>query len=158
MGSGMQELSDEDVVRVCLVVMVEVMFMGRELSQVVSDTVLRAVDDLVTFDSYSWGSHIWSHTYNSLHNAIAIRNLQKNKNINKSTLNGFAHALKVWILEMFPVCCHHFTRRIDRPIRGTRWDRHIVLNKAACVAIFNSLSDVRSITIFLILVSQQLIV
>ncbi|KAI3719845.1 hypothetical protein L6452_20750 [Arctium lappa] len=143
MRGGMQELSDEDVVRVCLVVMLEIMFMGRELSQVVTDTVIRAVDDLVTFDNYPWGSHIWSHTYRSLHHATARRHLEKKKNINKSTLNGFAHALKVWILEMFSVCCHHFNSRTDRAIRGTRWDRKIVLNMAACVTIFNSVSDVR---------------
>ncbi|KAI3692248.1 hypothetical protein L6452_32061 [Arctium lappa] len=147
MRDGMQYLSDEDVVHICLVVMVEVMFMGRELNQLVSDTVLRAVDDLMTFDSYPWGSHIWTHTYNSLHLATARRHTQKNKHISKSTLSGFAHALKVWILEMFPVCRHHFTKRTDRAIRGTRWDRDIVLNKKSCVAIFNSVSDVRSLTI-----------
>ncbi|KAI3733807.1 hypothetical protein L6452_13263 [Arctium lappa] len=84
MRGGMQYLSDEDVVRVCLVVMVEVMFMGRELNQLVSDTVLRAVDDLMTFDNYPWDSHIWTHTYNSLHLATARRHTQKNKHISKS--------------------------------------------------------------------------
>ncbi|KAI3748101.1 hypothetical protein L6452_10971 [Arctium lappa] len=140
MKDGLQALSDEDVIRVCLVVMVEMMFMGRELSQMVSDTVLRVVDDLGAFNSYPWGSHIWTHSYKQIHHAIARRN---DKNNNKMTMNGFAHALKIWILEMFPVCRHNFTRRTDRVIRGTSWDRNVVLNKGACVAIFNSITDLR---------------
>ncbi|KAI3697522.1 hypothetical protein L6452_30615 [Arctium lappa] len=57
-------------------------------------------------------------------------------------LNGFAHALKVWILEMFPVCLQNFTKRSDRLIRGTSWDRDAVLNKSACIGIFNSVLNV----------------
>ncbi|KAI3745835.1 hypothetical protein L6452_08246 [Arctium lappa] len=58
------------------------------------------------------------------------------------TLNGFAHALKIWILEMFPACRQNFTKRSDRLIRGTKWDRDAVLSKSACIGIFNSVLSV----------------
>ncbi|KAI3702532.1 hypothetical protein L6452_28272 [Arctium lappa] len=141
MRNDLQAISDEDAVRVCLVVMADVMFMGRDLRLVVSSTVLSVVDDFGRFNSYPWGSYIWRHSYKGLHCAITRRK-QKNQNNNKMTLNGFAHALKVWILEMFPVCLQNFTKRSDRLIRGTRWDRDAVLNKSACIGIFNSVLNV----------------
>ncbi|KAI3745838.1 hypothetical protein L6452_08249 [Arctium lappa] len=119
MRTGLGAISDEDAVRVCLVVMAELMFMGRDPRLSVSSTVLIAVDDLERFNRYPWGSYIWSHSYKGLHGAIARRK-QKNQQNNKMTLNGFAHALKVWILEMFPACQQNFTKRSDKLIRGTK--------------------------------------
>ena len=45
-------LSDEDAVRVCLVLALEVVFMGRLLSEKVDDKLLRLVEDLEAWNSF----------------------------------------------------------------------------------------------------------
>lgn len=69
----MSDLPLEDVIRVCLVVMVELVFIGREPRQTVSQTVLRAVEDFQVFSSYPWGEYIWGHTFKQMHKAYSRR-------------------------------------------------------------------------------------
>ncbi|GKF83703.1 hypothetical protein Tco_0248601 [Tanacetum coccineum] len=46
------KVSDEDAIRVCLLLSLEVIFMGRELVSVVDDVFLRMVDNLDAWNSF----------------------------------------------------------------------------------------------------------
>lgn len=89
----MSDLPQDDVIRVCLVVMVELVFMGRERRQFVSQTVLRAVEELQVFCNYPWGEYIWGHTFKQMHEAYSRR--AKNKDSSGWTMSGFTYAFKV---------------------------------------------------------------
>ncbi|GJW62066.1 phospholipase-like, aminotransferase-like mobile domain protein [Tanacetum coccineum] len=62
------KVSDEDVIRVCLLLSLEVIFMGRELVSVVDDVFLRMVNNLDAWNSFPWGKHIWRKLYDSIWN------------------------------------------------------------------------------------------
>ncbi|GJY96604.1 phospholipase-like, aminotransferase-like mobile domain protein, partial [Tanacetum coccineum] len=49
------KVSDEDAIRVCLLLSLEVIFRGRELVSVVGDVFLRMVNNLDAWNSFSWG-------------------------------------------------------------------------------------------------------
>jgi len=88
----MSGLDDEDVVRICSLVMVEMVFLGRQGHQYVDDVLLNAVHDLGVWNKHPWGSYIWSATYNHLDGALDIRVKEVS---NKMTIYGFVHAFKV---------------------------------------------------------------
>jgi hypothetical protein len=64
-------LSDEDAVRICLLLALDVVFMGRLLDEQVDDKLLRLVEDLETWNSFPWGEHIWRQLYNQLLNVVS---------------------------------------------------------------------------------------
>ncbi|GJZ15678.1 phospholipase-like, aminotransferase-like mobile domain protein [Tanacetum coccineum] len=50
------KLSEEDAIRLCLLLSLEAIFMGRELVSVVDDVYLRMVNDLYAWNSFPWVS------------------------------------------------------------------------------------------------------
>ncbi|GJU52346.1 phospholipase-like protein [Tanacetum coccineum] len=56
-------LSDEDAVKVCLLLVVNIVFMDREPKNYIVDNLLELVDDLPTWDAYPWGEYIWKAFY-----------------------------------------------------------------------------------------------
>nr|GEV49038.1 potassium channel KAT3-like [Tanacetum cinerariifolium] len=60
------KVSDEDAIRLCLLLSLEVIFMGRELVSVVDDVLLRMVDNLDTSNTFPRGEHIWRKLYDSI--------------------------------------------------------------------------------------------
>ena len=102
------KLSDEDAVRVCLVLVLEVIFMGRLLTDEVDDKVLRLVDDLHAWNLFPWGEHIWRQLYNQLLNVVSRHRFQHLSGLESSskfvptyTLSGFVWAFKVIHLFIF---------------------------------------------------------
>lgn len=96
------KLSDEDAVRVCLLLVLEVVFMGRLLTEQVDDKLLRLVENLETWNSFPWGEHIWRQLYNQLLNVVSRHRFQHLKGLEASskfvptyTLSGFVWAFKV---------------------------------------------------------------
>ncbi|GJX44215.1 hypothetical protein Tco_0260891 [Tanacetum coccineum] len=65
-------LSDSDSIRVCLLLSLEVIFMGHELGSAVDDVFLRMVENLEVWNYFPWGEHIWGELY------AAIRNVNSN--------------------------------------------------------------------------------
>ncbi|PWA37409.1 phospholipase-like protein [Artemisia annua] len=57
------KISDEDAIRACLLLALEVTFMGRELISVVADPLVRMVDSIETWNDFPWGEHIWRMLY-----------------------------------------------------------------------------------------------
>lgn len=96
------KLSDDDAVRVCLLLLLEVVFMGRLLTDHVEDTLLRLVENLEEWNAFPWGEHIWRHLYDQMLNAVQkqkwshLRGLNSCRNyIPSYTLSGFVWAFKV---------------------------------------------------------------
>ncbi|GJT28770.1 phospholipase-like protein [Tanacetum coccineum] len=82
-------LSDEDAVKVCLLLVVNIVFMDREPKNYITDNLLELVDDLPTWDAYPWGEYIWKAFYRrtvnviSRHRAAIMTKNKKNASIKK---------------------------------------------------------------------------
>ena len=95
-----KKLSDDDVVRVCLLLAFEYVFMGVELRHVIEEELLVLVDDLDAWNNFPWGDRIWKGFHSSVYN-IASKN--REAHLSKiaaggqpqCTLNGFVFPLKV---------------------------------------------------------------
>ncbi|GJV52538.1 phospholipase-like, aminotransferase-like mobile domain protein [Tanacetum coccineum] len=61
-------LFDPDSIRVCLLLSLEVIFMGHELGSVVDDVFLRKVEDLDVWNDFPWGEHMWRELYGAIKN------------------------------------------------------------------------------------------
>lgn len=85
------KVSDEDAVRVCLLLSLEVIFMGRDLLSVVDDTYLRMVENFEDWNKFPWGELIWRQLYD------AIRNIKSTQKMEYS-LSGFVLCFKVRIV------------------------------------------------------------
>ncbi|GJZ77781.1 hypothetical protein Tco_0642453 [Tanacetum coccineum] len=51
-------LSDEDSVKVCLLLVSNIVFMGRESKNYIADNHIELVDDLSAWDAYQWGEYV----------------------------------------------------------------------------------------------------
>ncbi|GJT88395.1 hypothetical protein Tco_1070112 [Tanacetum coccineum] len=60
-------LSDPDSIRVCLLLSLEVIFMGHELGSAVDDVFLRMVEDLDVWNDFPWGEHMWRELYGAIY-------------------------------------------------------------------------------------------
>ncbi|PWA72397.1 phospholipase-like, Aminotransferase-like mobile domain protein [Artemisia annua] len=110
------KLSDEDAVRVCLLLSLQVIFMGRDLLSVVDDTYLRMVEDFQNWNDFPWGEHIWRQLYD------AIRNINSKRKLEYS-LAGFVFCFKIWILEISTQSLRWWSKDIDVIPRALSWSR-----------------------------------
>ncbi|GJY37590.1 phospholipase-like protein [Tanacetum coccineum] len=65
-------LSDEDSVKVCLLLISNIVFMGRESKNYIANNLIELVDDLSAWDAYPWGEYFWRALYRMLVNVIII--------------------------------------------------------------------------------------
>ncbi|GJV76538.1 phospholipase-like protein [Tanacetum coccineum] len=100
------KLYDDDAIRLCLLLVVEMIFMGRLLTFKVDDTLFRLVKNLEAWNSFPWGKHLWCHLYDEIknlkqrHSDEHYYGLKKDRNyVPIYTLSGF-----IWILETFERC------------------------------------------------------
>ncbi|KAK9069829.1 hypothetical protein SSX86_010225 [Deinandra increscens subsp. villosa] len=103
---SLDQLSDLDAVRVCLLMLLEFGFMGRESKNFVDPALLQLVEDLDSWNTFPWGSYVWKVVYEQLHNklekcAARIPSIATMKQLSYS-LQGFIWAFKIWIFEVFP--------------------------------------------------------
>lgn len=96
------KISDEDAIRVCLLFVYEVIFLGRLLVEDISDVLVRLVDDLDGWNSFPWGEHIWQHLYRQLLNVVSNHRWEHLKGLKNDrkyvptyTIKGFVWAFKV---------------------------------------------------------------
>lgn len=94
--------SDQDAIRICLLLTLEVIFMGWDLVDVVDDVFLRMVERLDCWNSFPWGEHIWRQLYDAIRNVAGnhksehITGLRKSsKYVPSYSLSGFLFAFKV---------------------------------------------------------------
>ena len=90
-------LSDEDAVRVSLILVLDLVFLGRQKDYVLQQWCLQLVENLNAWNQYPWGSLIWRETFKQLHDAL-LKRKNANKACRKYSLSGFIYAFKV--------CCH----------------------------------------------------
>nr|GEW04238.1 phospholipase-like protein [Tanacetum cinerariifolium] len=62
------KLSDDDVIRLCLLLALEVIFMGRLLTFIVDDTLFSLFENIEAWNSFPWGEHLWCHLYDEIKN------------------------------------------------------------------------------------------
>ncbi|GJV46389.1 phospholipase-like protein [Tanacetum coccineum] len=130
------KLSDEDAIRLCLLLSLEVIFMGRELVSVVDDVYLRMVNDLDAWNSFPWGEHIWRQLYDSIRNVSSkhklehLAGLKRNPNhVPSYSLTGFLFAFKIWIIESSCVSDRWWTKVSKIIPRALSWRRKAEFNQ-----------------------------
>ncbi|GJX58325.1 hypothetical protein Tco_0289715 [Tanacetum coccineum] len=103
--------SDDDAIRLCLLLALEVIFMGRLLTFNVDDTLFSLVENIEAWNSFPWGEHLWCHLYDEIknlkerHGDEHYYGLFKDRNyVPTYTLSGFVFAFQIWILETFERC------------------------------------------------------
>ena len=113
-------MSDEDTIRVCLLLVLEVIFMGRLLTEQVDDKLLGLVEDLEAWNSFPWGEHIWRQLYNQIINVVSRHRFQHLKGLEASskfvpsyTLSGFVWAFKVFPYLIFVIFVTFFLIDIE---------------------------------------------
>ena len=89
---NMSGLDDEDVVRICSLVMVEIVLLGHQRHHDVDDVLLNVVHDLAVWNEFPWGSYIWSFTFKHMDCFLDRRFKEVS---NKMTLYGFVHPFEV---------------------------------------------------------------
>ncbi|GKC20574.1 phospholipase-like, aminotransferase-like mobile domain protein [Tanacetum coccineum] len=124
-------LSDPDSIRVCLLLSLEVIFMGHELGSAVDDVFLRMVEDLDVWNDFPWGEHMWRELYGAIRNVNLNHQqghhkaLEMNPNfVPTYSLSGFLLSFKIWILESSCVTDRWWCKRSEEIPRGCSWSKH----------------------------------
>ncbi|KAJ0794718.1 putative phospholipase [Helianthus annuus] len=118
---SLDELSDLDAVRICLLMMVEVGFMAKDTRLMVDLILLELVEDLDSWNTFPWGSYVWKVLYKHLHNAGAKRSARCRNTL--YTISGFIWAFKIWIFEVFPYA-KTFAIKHDGIPRAIGWGKN----------------------------------
>ncbi|GJR03886.1 hypothetical protein Tco_0526870 [Tanacetum coccineum] len=129
-------LSDSDSIRVCLLLSLEVIFMGHDLGSAIVDVFLRTVEDLEDWNDFPWGEHMWRELYaairnvNSNHKQVHHKALEINPNfVPTYSLYGFVLCFKIWILESSSVTDRWWTKDSEGIPRGCFWSKHFPFQK-----------------------------
>ena len=103
-------LSDDDAVRVCLLIACELVFMGREDRNVVPKHIMSLVEDFDEWNAFPWGEYMWDKFYRRTVNVVPkhsqyhLSEIQNNPHYTPTyNLYGFAWAFKVRIILIFIV-------------------------------------------------------
>ncbi|GKB98377.1 putative reverse transcriptase domain-containing protein [Tanacetum coccineum] len=142
------KLDDEDVVRVCLLLALDFVFMGHELRHVVSKPIVNLVDDFYKWDAFPWGEYMWSFFHKRDYNVAVTRqkfHLEKLASNPKYEANyvlyGFVFPLKIWGLETFSNSIHWWRKDENVIPRGVAWSNG--LNDLEPLEIINQAQSLR---------------
>ena len=87
----------DDVVRICILVMIETVFKGTQTSATVDDLVLDLVDDFVVLNRFPWGSYFWEDLVKNINNMHLIQ---------KRGTKGFSLKSCNWVFKVL-VCMNY---------------------------------------------------
>ncbi|GKD39134.1 hypothetical protein Tco_1259341 [Tanacetum coccineum] len=87
-------LLDDDVVRVCLLLALDFVFMGFELRHVISKEVLNLVDDFSAWDNFPWVQHIWKEFHNKMIKPWWKSSLEYFHNVSNASTSSHAPSKK----------------------------------------------------------------
>ncbi|GJS73517.1 hypothetical protein Tco_0706358 [Tanacetum coccineum] len=149
-----QKLCDQDFIRLCLILRLEVIFMGRLLTCLVDDTLFRLVKSLEDWNCFPWGEHIWTHLYDQIHNVIENHRDEHYFGMKRDrmyvptyTLSGFVFAFQVWIFESFERCNCWWIKDPNVIPRAVGWSKKSIFNRSDCGYLFakesTTTSDIR---------------
>ncbi|GJU87976.1 hypothetical protein Tco_1300399 [Tanacetum coccineum] len=124
-----RKLCDVDSIRVCLLLCLDVIFIGRLMVNEVDDTLMRLVDSLESRNAFPWGLH-------------------KSRNyVPTYTLSGFVWAFKVRILESFERSNRWWNKVAEAIPRGIGWSKKANFKRSDYCTLFckesNPISDLR---------------
>ncbi|PWA76715.1 phospholipase-like, Aminotransferase-like mobile domain protein [Artemisia annua] len=123
------ELSNDDVVRLCILLFLENIFMGKQERKLISNEILVLVDDFYAWNTFPWGEYIWIEFHKKIYNAISkVRDrhlleiaTKGHRYIATYTLCGFAFALKIWLLESYHNSKYWWNKEDNVIPRGVAW-------------------------------------
>ncbi|GJU98864.1 phospholipase-like protein, partial [Tanacetum coccineum] len=106
-GDEWHNIDDVDAVRLCLVMFVEFVLLGREHKNNAHVHLLALVEDLDAFNQFPWGSYTWSVLYKSIRNAAWIHYRHVNVSDGAGEGGGKVGKLeklkkKTWVIEILP--------------------------------------------------------
>ncbi|GJW82334.1 phospholipase-like protein [Tanacetum coccineum] len=122
-------LSDEDSVKVCLLLVSNIVFIGHEFKNYIAYTLIELVDDLTVWDTYPWGDYFWRALYRS------------SKKIETYNVYGFVWSLKIYILEMYRNNKFWWKRDLLVIPRGLAWSKIGKVKKGDYGALFAEWSN-----------------
>ncbi|GJX57755.1 hypothetical protein Tco_0287652 [Tanacetum coccineum] len=141
------KLDDDDAVRVCLLLALEVIFIGKKLVDEVPDTLMRLVENLVVWNDFRWGEYIWRHLYDQIMNVVNKNKWEHLKGLSKSrnyvptyTLSGFVWSFKIWILESFEGSLIWWNRDPEIIPRGLAWSRKQLFKRSDYSLLFGKVN------------------
>ncbi|GJS33408.1 phospholipase-like protein [Tanacetum coccineum] len=95
------KLSNDDAICLCLLLALEVIFMGCLLTFNMDDTLFSLVENIVACNLFPWGEHLWCHLYDEIknlkerHDDEHYYGLFKDRNyVPTYTLSGFVFAFQ----------------------------------------------------------------
>ncbi|GKA21652.1 phospholipase-like protein, partial [Tanacetum coccineum] len=139
------KLDDEDVVRVCLLLALDYVFMGQELRHVITNAIVNLVDDFYKWDAFPWGEYMWSLFHERVYNVAVDRrkfHLDKLASNPKYEANyvlyGFVFPLKIWALETFSNSLHWWRKSENVIPRGVAWNNGLKFEKSSYDRLFYS--------------------
>nr|GEW11473.1 hypothetical protein [Tanacetum cinerariifolium] len=121
-----------DSVRLCLILALEVIFMGMLLACPVDDSLFGLVENFKAWNVFPWGEHVWTQLYGSIKN-VAVKHsdthyLGLNKDHNYVpiyTLTGFVFAFQIWTLESFERSNHWWINAPQVIPRAMGWSKKL---------------------------------
>ncbi|PWA84768.1 phospholipase-like protein [Artemisia annua] len=141
-------LSDEDAVRICLVVVSVVILSGREGRFNIPKHIMLLVEDFAAFNAFPWGEYLWKIFYLRTVNVVPkhanhhTTNKKKNPEfVPTYNLYGFVWAFKIWILESFPKSRIWWNKDDDVILRGLAWSSKRKFEKTDYNTLFGPMSD-----------------
>ncbi|GJS08559.1 phospholipase-like protein [Tanacetum coccineum] len=139
---------DEDVVRLCLLIASELVFMGKEKRNFLTKHIMWLVDDFDAWNAFPWGEYMWEKFYNRTVNVVSrhtehhLAELKKNPNFNATyNLYGFAWAFKMWILESYPNNKKWWSKKANVIPRGLAWSKVTMFEKSDYEELFRPISN-----------------
>ncbi|KAK3193025.1 hypothetical protein Dsin_024335 [Dipteronia sinensis] len=123
-----------DVVKLCLVLLLNCFLIGLDEREFIPLWQLRLVEDLVSFEAFPWGSHVYKYSIYGFINALHGRRQRFEKRQQKKGIEnhkkerysifGFSYVLLIFSFEVIPELAREFaTRRNVDPIpRILRWE------------------------------------
>ncbi|PWA50646.1 phospholipase-like protein [Artemisia annua] len=129
-------LSDDDAVRVCLLIACELVFMGREDRNVIPNHIMALVEHFHEWNVFPWGEYMWEKFYTRTVNVVPKHsqlhlNALETSECYQPTYNlyGFCWAFKIWILETFPKSSNWWVKKLNVIPRGIAWTKVATFGK-----------------------------
>nr|GEW37228.1 phospholipase-like, aminotransferase-like mobile domain protein [Tanacetum cinerariifolium] len=94
-----RKLCDQDSIRLCLILALDVKFMGRLLTCPVDDTLFQLIKNLEDWNCFPWGGHIWTHLYDEIKNVIEKHSDEHYFGMKKDRMFGSLSHLKDVIVD-----------------------------------------------------------
>ncbi|GKC33186.1 phospholipase-like protein, partial [Tanacetum coccineum] len=136
-------LCDEDSVRLCLILVLEVIFMGRLFTCPVNDSLFGLVENLEAWNVFPWREHVWTQLYDSIKNVVVRHSdthylgFKKDRNyVPTYTLTGFVFAFQIWILESFERSNRWWINAPQVIPRAIGWSKKSIFKRSDCCYLF----------------------